>query len=355
MFSNPLLKNFRSVYLYLLFWVSMAVVYILLMYLIIGTTLSIAIVDSLVFNFLLSFLGLSFWYPARFISFESNTLGKIFLSHLFGSILASSIWLITGFYFITATLGFDDVYSTFFYSTLSWRFIIGLLIYFLITSLYYIIIYYTGFHERILREADLRTLVTEAELKSLKFQINPHFIFNSLNSMSALTTIDPSKAKEMILKLADFLRYTLANNVRETTKLSEELKNIRLYLEIEKIRFEDKFEYVEELADDTKSIPVPNMILQPLIENAIKHAVYETLEKVTLRIKGEIENNFLKLSIENNYDPSGIAKRGAGVGIQNIKNRLKLLYHQTNLLDVRKDEKTFCVFLYIPLVENQVL
>jgi LytS/YehU family sensor histidine kinase len=172
--------------------------------------------------------------------------------------------------------------------------------------------------------------------------------------MSALTTIDPSKAKEMILKLADFLRYTLANNVRQTNKLSEELKNIRLYLEIEKIRFEDKFEYIEELIDESKTMLVPNMILQPLIENAIKHAVYETLEKVTLKLKSEIENNFLKLSLENNFDPSGIAKKGAGVGLQNIKNRLELIYHQNNLLDVRKDEKSFCVILYIPLTENVI-
>ncbi|QQS36784.1 MAG: histidine kinase [Ignavibacteriales bacterium] len=354
MLSNPLLKNFRSVYLYLLFWVSLSVVYALLLYLVIGTTLSTALADSFVFNFILSFLGLSFWYPARFISFESNKVGKIFLAHLTGSVLASTIWLITGYYFITATLGLGETYSTFFYSTLSWRFIIGLLIYFLITSLYYIIIYYTGFHERILREADLRNLVTEAELKSLKFQINPHFIFNSLNSMSALTTLDPSKAKEMILKLADFLRYTLANNVRQTNKLSEELKNIRLYLEIEKIRFEDKFEYIEELAEDTKSIPVPNMILQPLFENAIKHAVYETLEKVTLKMNSVIENNFLKLTLENNFDPTAIAKKGAGVGIQNIKNRLELLYHQNNLIEVKKDEKTFSVILYIPLGENVI-
>jgi LytS/YehU family sensor histidine kinase len=195
----------------------------------------------------------------------------------------------------------------------------------------------------------MRNLVTEAELKSLKFQINPHFIFNSLNSMSALTTIDPDKAREMILKLADFLRYTLANNEKQKNKLSDELKNIKRYLDIEKIRFEDKFEYVEEVQEDCSDITVPNMILQPLFENAIKHAVYETLETVTLKLNCSKDENFLRLSVENDFDEESNNKKGAGIGLKNIQNRLELIYHQNNLMEIVKSDHLFKVNLYIPL------
>jgi len=183
----------------------------------------------------------------------------------------------------------------------------------------------------------------------LKFQINPHFIFNSLNSLSALTTINPKKAKVMIQKLADFLRYTLSNNEIQKNKLHEELKNINLYLEIEKIRFEDKFEYIEKINEECKQVEVPNMILQPLIENAIKHAVYETLDKVTLTLTCIRENHFLKLNLTNNYDKETDAKKNSGIGLKNIEERLRLLYSRDNLLKVNKTDDTFSVSMYIPL------
>jgi LytS/YehU family sensor histidine kinase len=166
--------------------------------------------------------------------------------------------------------------------------------------------------------------------------------------MSALTTIDPDRARSMILKLADFLRYTLANNGKDKNRLEDELKNIKLYMEIEKIRFEDKFDYIEELREGVLDIKVPNMILQPLFENAIKHAVYDTLDKITIKLKCIIENNFLKISLENNFENS-TPKKGAGIGLQNIKSRLELIYGEKNLVDIKKEGDIFSVILYIPI------
>jgi LytS/YehU family sensor histidine kinase len=309
--------------------------------------LKFAIIDSLVFNILLGGLGLSIWYPSRYLSLENNFNYKFFLSHLTSGIISSCLWLLGG-YMLINSFNISPSYSSFFYSTLAWRFFIGLLFYFLITSFYYIIIYYSSLQERIVKEAELKNLVTETELKSLKFQINPHFIFNSLNSMSALTTIDPDRARSMILKLADFLRYTLANNGKDKTRLEDELKNIKLYMEIEKIRFEDKFDYTEEFGTDVLDLKVPNMILQPLFENAIKHAVYDTLDKITIKLTCYIENNFLKISLENNFENS-TPKKGVGIGLQNIKNRLELIYGENNLVDIKKEGGIFRVILYIPI------
>ena len=248
-------------------------------------SLGIALADGLVFNILLAGFGLSFWYSARYISFESLSVLKTLINHTISGVISISLWLAIGFFITNSLVNSSEEYSTFFLNNIGWRFLVGILFYFLIIAFYYLIIYYTNFHDKTLRENELKNLVTQAELKSLKFQINPHFIFNSLNSMSALTTIDPTKARGMILKLAEFLRYTLVNNDRQKNKLSEELNNIKLYLEIEKIRFEDKFDFVDNVSPESKDELVPNMILQPLFENAIKHAVYESLEKVTLKIQ----------------------------------------------------------------------
>lgn len=346
--NNPILENFKNFYLYLIFWIIISAINFILIYIGQNINLKTALIDSLIFNFLLAGLGLSFWFPAKYISFEKNKAAKIFFNHVISGILTASLWLFLGYFIISNIISNSETYNNFFFNTLSWRFLIGILFYFLITTFYYVIIYYKGFQERIIHESELKNLVTEAELRSLKFQINPHFIFNSLNSMSALTTINPDKAKSMILNLADFLRYTLANNENQKNKLSEELKNIKLYLEIEKIRFEDKFEFIDEIDPLCFDCYVPNMILQPLVENAIKHAVYESIEKVTLKLSCKKEDNFIKIFLENNFEDETSSSKGTGIGLQNIKKRLEIIYDQKNLINIQKDKNIFTVEIKIP-------
>lgn len=348
MFNNPILKNPRSFLLYLLFVAVIALLYINLITLEGHATLGIAITDVLVFNILLAVLGLSFWYSSVYLSIEHNRITKITLIHFGGGILVSVVWLILGYFVVISIVSDTEMFGDFFIATIKSRLIIGIMYYILLTAFYYIVIYYSGFQERELKETELKKLVTEAELKSLKFQINPHFIFNSLNSMSALTEIDPKKAKQMIIKLADFLRYTLANNDRQKNTLNEELKNIKLYLDIEKIRFEDKFEYVEELHEECGKTEIPSMILQPLFENAIKHAVYETLDTVVIKLTCEKQDDFLKISLSNTFEGES-NRKGAGVGLKNIKDRLNLIYHQDNLMEIKKENGKFTVNIYIPL------
>jgi len=348
MTENPILNSPKSLNLYLLFWLLVAIVYFCLLYFGLNGNVTLSIADSLVFNILLCGLGLAFWYPVRFMSLESK-LSKIVFNHLAAAILATAAWLAIGYSFIVYIINFGEQFKSFFQSTLVWRLLLGVLFNLLITSFYYIIIYYSNFKERAVRETELKNLVTEAELKNLKFQINPHFIFNSLNSMSALTAIDPDKAKSMILKLADFLRYTLANNEKQKNKLSDELKNIKLYLEIEKVRFEEKFEFVDNVSNECLGHEVPNMILQPLFENAIKHAVYETLNTVTLTLSGKIEGDYLVLSLNNNFEEESTGKKGAGIGLKNIANRLELIYGQKDLMKIEKGNNIFGVTLFIPV------
>ena len=353
MFANPILKSLKNINYYLIFWSIIAIISAGLLYFGTGIGFYPSLADGFTFSLALAGLGLTFWYPARYIPIEKYSTSKIVIGHAVGAIITTAVWILIGYFLMVGVFGFKHNYPAFLYSTLAWRILIGLLFYALFVAFYYMIIYYTGFQERAVKEAELKSLVTEAELKSLKFQINPHFVFNSLNSMSALTEIDPVRARQMIIKLADFLRFILKTNELEKNKLREELNNIRLYLDIEHVRFEDKFEYIENVSDGCSNIEIPTMILQPLFENAIKHAVYETLGKVILKLKCELKDGFLKIVLENNFDKMVPQRKGAGVGIKNIRERLKLIYQQDSLLDVKEVKGNFIVTLYIPVPDYE--
>jgi sensor histidine kinase YesM len=351
MTGHPIIKSPKNFFLYLLFWVLIVVLYLNLIIFDREVDTNTVFIDVIIFNLILFSLSIGFWFSAKFLSIENHKIIRIISNHLIEGLILISLWLLLGYFIIINLTSDKDAYSNFFFATLKFRAALGIFTYFLITSFYYIVIYYTGFQERRIKETELKNLVTEAELRSLKFQINPHFIFNSLNSMSALTEINPKKAKQMIIKLAEFLRYTLATNDKQMVSLNEELKNIRLYLEIEKIRFEEKFEYEEDINEECNNAQIPSMILQPLFENAIKHAVYETLDTVILKLSCARQDSFLKIVMQNNFEGES-HKKGAGVGINNIKERLRLIYQQDNLMEVKKEENVFRVTIYIPLDEN---
>jgi two-component system LytT family sensor kinase len=350
--DNPILRNFRNLSVLLLYSFSYATASFLILYFGLKLDLNASVIESIVSALVLCGLTIIWHYPAKYISIEQNSLLKVLGSHIITAIISSGLWILLIYVFMVPILGFEEKYQNFFYGTLLWRFLVGLMLYAVVVSFYYLVSYYSESQDRAVKESELKNLITQAELKSLKFQINPHFIFNSLNSMSALTEIDPKKAREMIIKLADFLRYILATNEREKNKLNEELKNIRLYLDIEKIRFEDKFEYSEEIDENCNKAEIPNMILQPLFENVIKHAVYETLDKVKLTLQCKLDKDYLKIHLQNNFDEASKSRKGAGVGLKNIYDRLNLIYHRNDLMEVKKEKGIFSVTLFIPCEEQ---
>ncbi len=351
---NPFVKNVKSFSVYLLIWIFIFLLHSSILFFVIGLPLSTCIIDSLIFNFLFLALGISLWYPTKFISFESFSVLKIITNHITAAFITSGIWIFIGYIVSSQVFAYNLDYLKFLYASLVWRFFIGMFYYFIIVALNYIIIYYTNFQEKVLREAELKSLVKEAELKSLKYQINPHFIFNSLNSISALTITEPERAREMTINLSTFLRKTLSNNENQKSKLCDELKNAKLYLDIEKIRFGDKFTYTENISSSCAELEVPNMILQPIFENAIKHGVYESIEPVNIHFECEEQMEYMKITITNNYDIEAVSKKGEGIGLSNIQSRLRMMYNQDNLLKFSKNEGIFTVTIFIPLEEVKV-
>ncbi|OPZ96901.1 MAG: Sensor histidine kinase YpdA [Bacteroidetes bacterium ADurb.Bin408] len=191
-------------------------------------------------------------------------------------------------------------------------------------------------------------MLRTAELNFLKSQINPHFLFNSLNSISALTLSEPEKAREMIIKLSDFLRHVVSQPENKPVPLSYEIENIKRYLEIEKVRFGSKLEFVFDILADCADRLISVLLLQTLYENAVKHGVYESVEPITINTTVTLVNDFVEFKISNNFEPFVAGKKGAGIGISNIRERLRLLFNNTDLLAISKKDNIFEVLLKIP-------
>lgn len=199
------------------------------------------------------------------------------------------------------------------------------------------------------RRQESEQLMREAELARLRQQLHPHFLFNSLNSINALVGSQPEAARKMTQQLSDFLRGTLR---KEDTliPLSEELDHLRLYLEIEKVRFGSRLQ-VNFLLDQTSLMEsLPSLLLQPIMENAIKYGLYDVVGEVHIVLQTRKADGFLQIQISNPFDPAGKPSGGgAGFGLASVRRRLQLLYSRPDLLHTSSNENTFSTLLKIPL------
>ncbi|MEJ7677196.1 MAG: histidine kinase [Segetibacter sp.] len=201
------------------------------------------------------------------------------------------------------------------------------------------------------RKNDAEKLAKDAELYKLRQQLQPHFLFNSLNSISALTGSQPEKARHMIQQLSDFLRGTLKKDELVWSTLEEELQYLQLYLDIEKVRFGYRLQTKMIYDDDVLQMKLPAMLLQPIVENAIKFGLYDTVGEVIITINAKSENGLLKVDVQNPYDP-GTAQplHGTGFGLSSIQRRLFLLFARHDLLQTTTLNEYFITTITIPCI-----
>jgi len=192
-------------------------------------------------------------------------------------------------------------------------------------------------------------LLAKTEIQLLQSQINPHFLFNSLNSVSSLTVTDPLKAREMIVKLSDFMRYSLSSRNDQPVTLQNEMESLRLYLQIEKVRFGDRLMIEEDISPECLPALLPGMLLQPLYENAVKHGVYESTEEVIIKTTARKKNDFVIITVANNVDTeSVVTRKGAGIGLKNVRSRLELFYGEKADITVSRTDESFTVVVSFP-------
>ena len=218
-----------------------------------------------------------------------------------------------------------DCYRAYF----GFGFYIDLIIASLIIIAVHALVYYQNFRTSELAQSSLKARLAQAQLKALKMQLHPHFLFNTLHSISSLVLEDPPKANSMIARLGDFLRLTLENSDQQLISLKEETEFIRCYLEIEQVRFGDRLTVAFELEPQTLSAQVPHLILQPVVENAIQHAIAPRAARGHINIEAKCLNNLLRLEVRDNGP--GIASNGdflgaEGVGLNNVRARLHQIY-----------------------------
>jgi two-component system, LytTR family, sensor kinase len=199
------------------------------------------------------------------------------------------------------------------------------------------------------RDMQLSEIAKQAELFKLRQQIQPHFLFNSLNSINALIGINTEEARSMVLKLSDFLRATLKREEKELITLQQELEYIKLYFEIEQVRFGDRLSCSIDVSQIANECSLPNLLLQPIIENAIKHGLYNSIEDVNIKLQATKQNAMLVVQITNPYEADTTnSKIGTGFGLSSTRKRLSLVYNASAQVQIIKDDKQFSVILTIP-------
>ena len=346
--KHPVLENRVRLVVWWLVWLFLGLGQALLFFFAYGSFVSISIPDILISLSLYSGIALVLWYPFRFFN---STINKplILISNLVASgAMSVIIWVLLTKYTMLLVLPDENDYQLYWTATFPYRIGTGVFIYGMVILTYYLFVSLSNLAEKNAREARLESLIKETELKMLRSQINPHFLFNSLNSVSSLTISDPEKARTMVIKLSEFMRYALSRKDDKPVTLKSELENLRLYLDIEKIRFGDRLRIEENIDPGCLRSTLPVMILQPLYENAIKHGVYESTKEVALITSVVMAGEYVEITISNNFDPDATPVKGTGTGLVNVERRLELMYGKKASIRTEKQKDFFCVKIYVP-------
>jgi two-component system LytT family sensor kinase len=307
-------------------------------------SLNRAIWDSVISNSLLAVITILITVILQFYIPQKNKYGFILA---LCSVL-TGLWFLASRSVLMLVIRNSPDYTTFFSQSV----LIRLAVAFLLTGCMALVsvLWYTVHDQKDTekRQSEAEKLSREAELYKLRQQLQPHFLFNSLNSINALIGSQPAKARTMIEQLSDFLRGTLKKDEQQWISLDEELQHLQLYLEIEKVRFGHRLSFtINNSIQSEQHLPV--MLLQPVVENAIKFGLYDTTGEININIEAHNEEGYLVLKITNPYDQeTSYPKKGTGFGLASIERRLYLLFGRTDLLKTSAHKNLFETKIKIP-------
>jgi two-component system sensor histidine kinase AlgZ len=282
-----------------------------------------------------AFVCLAAWYPVHAMPLERAKSWPLLVTHGFAAIALSAVWVMlfgTWANFLQMPFGADRVAAFF---------LAGALLYLLSVASHYLL-------AGVERAARIEVLAREAELKALKAQLDPHFLFNSLNSISSLCGSNPATARTLTTLLAEYLRKSLRTGSAEAITLSEELELVASYLAIERIRFGPRLEVAQEIDENVRGYRVPPLLLQPLVENAVKHGIGQLLEGGVVHISAVRSGEQVRIAIENACDPDRPQQAGERIGLANTRRRVETYYGPAARMDIHNDVRTFRVTLLLP-------
>lgn len=346
---HPLFTSLRRLGTYLIGWLIVAVLMAA-----VSTRLGLSWLEALTLLvplFLVySFVCLSAWYVCRAAPLGTGSGLRVIASCGFAAIVSGSLWLglvRTWIIALGSTATFAEAASRY-EQQLPYLFALGVLLYLVAIAVHYALIAVeaAGEAERQRLQADV--LTREAELRALRAQVDPHFLYNSLNSISALTATDPAGARRMCILLADFLRNTLSVSARESIRLADELALADRFLDIEQVRFGSRLKVERRIDASAADCLVPPLILQPLVENAVTHGIAGMLDGGLIRLDVSREPGHLSIAIENPRDGDARAPNRLGLGLENVRRRLAVMFGNSARLSTTSEAERFRVELELP-------
>lgn len=296
-----------------------------------------------------AFTCLSAYYVCLAAPLKTSELSRIVATAGVAATMASVLWLaiVRAWYAVLDGLPFGAFESTRYPQQVPLLFTAGVLLFLLSMAVHYAILAFDAVREAERRQLQAEVLARDAQLSALRAQLDPHFLYNSLNSISALTTIDPTGARRMCLMLGDFLRETMSVGSRQWIPLSEELALASQFLDIEQVRFGDRLRVERHDDEAAAGCPVPPLLLQPLVENAVTHGIARLLEGGTIRVDVVRRDGIVSIAIENPRD-ADVRLSQTGVGLHNVRQRIAALFGDAARLDARADGDRFRVELNLP-------
>jgi two-component system sensor histidine kinase AlgZ len=302
-----------------------------------------------------AFMCLSAWYVCLAVPMRNPSLLRLLVTLFVASALSSLAWFTLGEVWVLGVEpwlelpGLSERYNAQFMPI----FANGVMLYLLAAAAHYLLIILEESRTTEKRALELQVLAREAELRALRAQIDPHFLFNSLNSISALTIADPQGARSMCILLADFLRTSLVLGARQQIPLADELRLVENFLNIEKIRYGQRLSVIRNVDPDCNTCLIPPLLIQPLVENAIRHGIAPLVEGGTLRMDLHRTGTAMEIILENPVDATRVnTQHGAGVGLENVRSRLARLFANQSVVTISSDHDTFRVRLRFPCVES---
>lgn len=353
---HPILKDRRFLSLYLLVWLALAVMLGVLLALPGTATPTGVAVFILPMMLVYAFVSLSSWYVSRAFPLHPTNLFRLVVINVLAALLSCAFWVLAGFGWMLAleSIAPGLVPQAWFVGSVPLLGASGVVLFLLASAIHYLLAALEASRVAEKNALELRVLARESELKALRAQIDPHFLFNSLNSVSALTATDPRSARTMTVKLAEFLRLSLSYGALDTISLEQELSLVSRFLDIEKVRFGGRLIVEQSVEDAARECKIAPLLLQPLVENAVGHGIACLVEGGTISVHGKVAGNRLQVTIVNPAEPGRRRNTGTGVGIDNVRRRLRGLYGAEGALTINEDPEKYTVTLSFPAEKNDL-
>jgi two-component system sensor histidine kinase AlgZ len=291
--------------------------------------------------------GFSAYYLCRSNPLGERSPASVLLALATAAVLAGFLWvgILQAWNAIGSVLGTQVTLRP---PLVALLFALGVLLYGLLVAVNYLVAEASRARNAERRELESKLMARDAELRMLRTQIDPHFLFNSLNSISALTSMDPKGAREMTLRLSDFFRQSLGMDAHKKVSLEQEMALNRHFLAIEKVRFGERLVHEEAIEKGVMDCLVPPMIVQPLVENAVKHGIGQLPEGGLVLVAAWRSGSMLKITVSNAMDESTPARRGNGIGLRNVRERLACVYGHDASIEWKKEDGRFIVEMSMP-------